>query len=626
MKYKIIDGILHEDGKPVFALGASYYPSFFPAKYQVPPEGDRIGEMKKDLRAMKAAGLNWFRTAAIGEVTSENGEVIIRTDFIDEMVKEAAVCDMASSVRLNGYFVNFSGGSDFEMIDSQNQLVPKKWDAFMQACFHHESTLRDSLDATRALAKHFDAFESVVSYQIFNEPHYPFGALYDYHPAAIAAYRKWLVAEGIMSEDEAKDYNPPRTRPDDLSEISEWTNWRKFATESLLNYLEVHAKIAREAAPEKDTYTCYTTGVCSNRLADMGFSMFDDSTHLTTHAMTTYALFEGADYFPASLSLSIAESAAAVSGRRMWVAELDKRTHIPASKFRRETFDTIGVGAKGINYYEWRGDYPGEGTPLPDNCGFIFHDGTPTDSFEDDLRMLALINRHSSEIVTAEKIRSGVAILQSDDSFRCVDALTQTHLGGQNFWIFAVLETFRAVKKYGFVPDLVRASDLAENKLGTKLMLVPCRKYLTEAELMALKAFENAGGEVWFMEESANYGPIRLGGWWKLFDPPQNRVTTDFRGGMELDDVFEYLGMHPTVGIGDRNLFAHTLSLRDGGHLIVLVSNKSGERPIASQSISLSMEAERVLFCTPEWEQELTVENGCVTIPEFSDGAFLFLH
>ena len=58
----------------------------------------------------------------------------------------------------------------------------------------------------------------------------------------------------------------------------------------------------------------------------------------------------------------------------------------------------------------------------------------------------------------------------------------------------------------------------------------------------------------------------------------------------------------------------------------MLVSNKSGERPIASQSISLGMEAERVLFCTPEWEQELTVENGCVTIPEFSDGAFLFLH
>ena len=50
--YKIEKGILTENGKKLFALGQSYYPSFHYAKYPVPPEGDRIGEMQKDLAMM----------------------------------------------------------------------------------------------------------------------------------------------------------------------------------------------------------------------------------------------------------------------------------------------------------------------------------------------------------------------------------------------------------------------------------------------------------------------------------------------------------------------------------------------------------------------------------------------
>ena len=48
--YRIKRGRLFCDEKEVFALGQSYYPSFHTAKYPVPPEGDRIGEMKKDRR------------------------------------------------------------------------------------------------------------------------------------------------------------------------------------------------------------------------------------------------------------------------------------------------------------------------------------------------------------------------------------------------------------------------------------------------------------------------------------------------------------------------------------------------------------------------------------------------
>ena len=44
--YQIKNSILYKDQKKVFVLGQSYYPSFHPCKYPVPPEGDRMGEMK----------------------------------------------------------------------------------------------------------------------------------------------------------------------------------------------------------------------------------------------------------------------------------------------------------------------------------------------------------------------------------------------------------------------------------------------------------------------------------------------------------------------------------------------------------------------------------------------------
>ena len=626
MKYEIKNGILHADGKPVFALGASYYPSFHYAKYQVPPEGDRIGEMKIDLAKMRDFGLNWFRTAALADIALENGEVRVESDFIDAMCREAETAELAASVRLNGYFVNLSGNEDYEFINHRNEAMEKRWSAFMVSSLHHEGATADSLAATAALAKHYDSFPAVVSYQIFNEPHYPGNGVFDYHPDTIAAYRKWLTANGIMSEEAARDYEPPRERPKTKDGISEWVNWRRFSTEALLNYLDLHGKIARETAPGKDTYTCYTTAPMRNDTANSGVTYFDDSAHLTTQAITQYTPFDGADYFTAALEMTMAECAAAVSGRRAWIAELDKRTHMPASKFIRETVSAIGHGYKGINYYEWRGDFAAEGTPLPDNCGFLFNDGTPTASFASDGRMIALINRHSEEIVTAEKVRQSAAILHSDNAYRYADALSDPQIGGRNAWVHDLLETFRELKTCGIAPEVVRACDLAENRLGTKLLLVPSLAGLSDAEKSALSAFEAAGGSVWYMAHLVGFGSVSIGGWWNLSDRPKNRTTSEFRGGVEMADVLEACGIKPLIGIADRNLFAHVLDLAGGGRLLALVSNKPNERPIASQRITLGFAAKSARFCTTEGEWELPVEDGGVTLPEFSDGALVFVH
>ena len=77
MPYTIREGILYHDGRAQIALGQSYYPSYHPQKVPVPPAGDRLGEMAKDLQAMREAGFNMVRMAALGDVTYDQGHVSV---------------------------------------------------------------------------------------------------------------------------------------------------------------------------------------------------------------------------------------------------------------------------------------------------------------------------------------------------------------------------------------------------------------------------------------------------------------------------------------------------------------------------------------------------------------------
>lgn len=178
MKYFIRNGILHEDGKPRFALGASYYPSFLPSKYQVPADGDRVGEMKKDFSLMRECGMHFVRCAAIGDVSAKDGGLSIDTPFVDQMAEEAEKVGLGLSVRLNGYFVNLSGNTDYEFVNNYGEAMDKYWSVFMQSSFFHEGARRDNYAATKALAEHFREYPSVISYQIYNEPHYPYNGVF----------------------------------------------------------------------------------------------------------------------------------------------------------------------------------------------------------------------------------------------------------------------------------------------------------------------------------------------------------------------------------------------------------------------------------------------------------------
>lgn len=627
MNFKITGGILYRDDVPVFAIGASYYPSFLPSKYQVPEDGDRTGEMKKDLCRMKESGLNFFRTAALSDISMNNGCINVTSDFIDSMLKEAHAVGLASSVRLNGYFVNLSGNRNYEFINHKGEPMNKEWNVFMQSCLHNKGFNDDNIAATKALAEHFNEFPSVVSYQIYNEPHYPFNGVFDYHPDAIKAYKEMLVKDGIMTEKEAENYTVPVRRPDCKEKIEEWISWRMFAAKSMCRFLDNTAKAALEASDGKDTYTCYTTMACSNICANAGITYFDDAKNLTTTAITTYTCFDGADYFAAAYTIALAESAAAVSGKCAWTAELDKRTKMPSEKFYRETYEVIGAGHKGICYYEWRGDYPDPKSPLPDNCGFLHYDGTPTEAFDKDIKLISLINEYSTEIVTAAKKRSGVAILHSDRAYMYYDALADPDIGGKNMWIFLTLMTFRDLKKCGFAPDFVRSCDLYKNSLDVKTLFVPSKEGLSDEEILQIEAFCKKGKDrrVFYGEQTATFDSVTIGGWWDISSPPGNRVTEEFRGGYEMEDLLENINLKPMIETNHKNLFAHILE-GTTRKIVVLVSNRPDKKSIPEHEIRFNFPVNHVTYRTPELdtEIELEVKRGRVILPELNDGAFLF--
>ena len=203
--FELKNGILYKSGKAVFTLGLSYYASYHEQKVPVLAEGDRVGEMKKDIDGMLDAGFNLLRMAALGDVKREKtGKVKVDFPFIDAMLAYADKAAIAAMVRLQGYSTNLSGYTDATMLNEKNEEMPFHWGWFVRGCLNHEGLLKDDEDACVASAKHFEKYSSVVSFQIYNEPAYPSKGFYDYNQHSIRAWRKWLAERGLKSEEEAE--------------------------------------------------------------------------------------------------------------------------------------------------------------------------------------------------------------------------------------------------------------------------------------------------------------------------------------------------------------------------------------------------------------------------------------
>ncbi len=626
--YTIKKGRLYKGNKAVFGVGVSYYASYHERKVPVPKDGDRIGEMKKDLKGMADFGFNMVRCAALCDMKyNEKQEVEAETGFMDSIMEEAEKDGISVMLRLQGYSMNLSGYEDYLMLDSEGKPMDRtRWYDFIQNCLHHKGIIKDNDACTKALAKHFAGYASLAGYQTYNEPHYPSIELYDYNPKTIEEYRKWLVKNKTMTEAAAEGYCPPAKRPNPEEDKTDWIHWRMFAAEALSDFLNHSSEVAADASGA-ETMTCQTTCPLLYSNAGRGVNYYQVAEKMDAVGVTHYFADTAPEIYLANMHLDMSESAAALYGKPMWIVEYDARTNIPQDKFRRETYMAVGSGCKGILYYQWRGDHVFPDSPEGNGFGIVNCDGSRTENFENAKNVTELLNRLSDYTVNAERLRDGVAVLYSEWAYLHSDAAenpgmsrTDNVSGLRNSYRDELIEIYRVLRGEGYSVDIIRPCDLRENVLNEKVVFTPTVKNLSDDEKQAISEFEEKGGIV-FGGDVAEY---------KHCKGTYQRCTeqlTPFRCGYPVYDAVESTGVMPHVRKScSRDLLIETLK-GDGYYVVCLTNGTNLKKTFENVRVETRFDFSEAVLYTFE-KREGTVLETCgnaFTVGRIEDGGFVLL-
>lgn len=616
--WKIRNGLLYKNEKPVYGVGLSYYASYREDKVPVPADGDRIGEMKKDLHRMKECGFNIVRFAALGDIKRIDGEIIADTEFIDALMQEADNTDISTMLRLQGYTMNLSGWEDCYMLDQDgNELDRNIWYNFIQNSLHHKGIIADNADGTEFLAKHYAKYKNLVAFQTYNEPHYPSNFLYDYHPDTIQAFRRYLIVKGIMNEEQAENYMPPVHKPYNSSECIPWAQWCQFRKDSLSKFLSDTALAAKKADASIASLTCLTSNPVSDFNSERGVDFYDNARDMDIVGITHYIGTNGADFFKADMDINFAESAAACYGKHCWLVEYDARTDIPKRKFNEENYMALGSGIKGIMYYQWRGDYPMPTSPESNGFGFLNYDGTKSPNFDNGMSMVNFLNRISDKLVNAERLRSGVGILYSNYAVFMADTATskgsekghglqqKNRSVGNTVWIYEQL------KRNGITADIVIPEVLPDNKLNVRWLLVPEYELLSEQEKENLEIFRKNGGRVFIRQD---LGFKELGVTYTTYMYPDS-----------IHDLLERCQITPFAEVfGSPYIMTNVLKGRD--YYMLSINNiRTNDKPIENVKLKLNVPCNKVVFMNSATSIDLALNDGFVELPTIVDGGMLYI-
>ena len=622
--YQIKKSILYKNGKKTFALGQSYYPSFHPCKYPVPPEGDRMGEMKKDLAMMAEVGFNHVRFAALGEVAlQEDGSLLVDTPFINAMTEEAKKNGLSVSIREQGYAVNLRNFENVSMIDWNGVPQGTYWSDFIRTTLCHEGILEDNKLYAKTLAAYYEQFENVIAYQIYNEPHYPGSEIFDYHEATIAAYRKWLVEKKIMSESKAAEYQPPRGRKEQSERM--WALWRLFARDALTNFLD-HASDSSKLGSSRPTYTCLTPDQLSTRTVYRHPDFFANAKSIDLVGYTSYQRPQGAEYPAFCLLADTAQCAAELEGKESWCIELDSRTYIPLSVYNRETYATLGSGTKGILYYQWRGDCPVEGVPHPNSCGMLNYDGTKTGNFDNAVNVNRYIIGLNDLLVNAKRTHEGVGLLYSDYAIFLCDAREngdkQTCSADlHNSYLMEYTETHRQLRSAGYSVSITDAEHLDANPQGIRVLYVPHLNMLAPEEQEAIERFRKAGGEVYQIVHTR--GDTLSIGYQKYDTVVRPYEETRFDMAHTVYDVADATGIYPTAVPLDPQVGVQTLEGPD--YKLIVLTNTAIAKKTISPEIRINIPFTTAKCIAMDGEKEVVIQGNEITVKDITDGGIVVI-
>ena len=626
--YEVKNGILHKDDKKLFVLGQSYYPSFHPCKFPVKPKDDRMGEMVKDLSGMAEAGFNHVRFAALGEVAynAETKTVSYDGSFVDAMTREAEKNDLSVSVRLQGFSVNLRGFTDAELIDERGKTPDFAWSDFVRSTLNHQGILEDNYVQARDLAAHFAAFDNVVAYQIYNEPKYPqpMSIICDYNPHNVAAFRRWLVAHGVMTESEAATYEPPHGRHDQTPRM--WALWRTFSTETLNAFLNYCAEAAK-AGGALPTFTCLTADNGSKTNIRRGVDPFANAKGMELVGYTIYKHAWGADYFPMCLEGDSFQCAAESEGKESWCIELDSRTYIPCSVYNKGTYATIGSGVKGIVYYQWRGDQPVPGVPHPNSCGILNYDGTKTDNFDNAVKVNRFISSINDLLVNASRAREGVGLLLSSYAMALADGLLNSdHYPANeqyyNSCTVAIQALYAQLRSAGYTVTITDAAHLESNPCDIRVLIVPDTTLLSAEETAQVEAFIARGCKVYMNIPGGQ--PNRAYCGLQAYNTQQKtyreRVYDPYYTAHDLPKL---TGIRPIASSLEPNVGVQVL--QGSNYTLLVLTDISPIEGKADATVRVSIPFKTAEFVSVDGSRPVEVAGDLLTVRDMTDGGILIL-
>lgn len=620
--YVIKNGILFHDGIARIALGQSYYPSYHPEKVPVPETGNREEEMVTDLREIREAGFNLCRMAALGDIQrNPDGTIGVQTPLADLFCEECERNDLAAMIRLQGYSVNLGNHENVTMLGADGEPMPFHWSWFVRTCLNHPGIIADNRDSTVESARHFGEFPNVVSFQIYNEPAYPSAGIYDYHPMTIEAYRGWLVTKGWETPETAATYIIPHDRPEAMTDPAPWIRWRLFQQERLAGFLGEMAEAAKQGYGPAETLTCNLGAPFKPGNAIRGVDYHTSAKTMDIVGITHYVPFRGPQFHAGCEILDGAESAAASEGKHAWIVEVNARTNIPPKEWERETYAILGRGYKGLLYYQWRADYPYPGSPEPEAFGMEYNDKRKTEAYPTALACNRLINTLSTYLASAEKLRSGLAILYSDHATAYFDAKDNRGCNGiqdaHDRYVVAMEHCYSLLNRQGVVCDFIRAEDLSTTRLTLDTLILPVREGLSSAETAAVKKF--GGNLVVFDDQSSSFTHYQ--------DPPVQRTHGIVYQDYGAEELITSLEVPIPVKVSGASALDARMLEGNGYALICLTNYDSLERPVRNASLAFTDTYNQATLHTAENPQgiESPVSRGIINLPQIITGGIILL-
>ena len=276
---------------------------------------------------------------------------------------------------------------------------------------------------------------------------------------------------------------------------------------------------------------------------------------------------------------------------------------------------------KGIVYYQWRGDYPSEATPIPNGCGLVNYDGSKTANYENAGAMVQLLNTLSDYLVGARRTDCGIGILNSNYASFYADALendNETIKFSRNSNISLMTQIYTDLRKQGLTVTMTDARGIRENMDKFKILFVPRRSYLSPEEDALMQAFVANGGTVY--ELAARNSPSAgLGLMGYEHYGVQQQLYRQF---MQIEDICYIHDLKPQAR--SVSPFVPMQILEGDGYKLLCLTNISiPHRPVSTE-IQLNFEGKKAtLYTNLEAPVQVPICDGKINLENIADGGIL---